>query len=147
VARTPAKRVIPLPRPDPRLSRNLSGGKMDQTPVSVRRPAYYLRQLEARRGINYQAIRRQVFERDSYTCQYCGAKQGTEQWDTMWMDHIIPISKGGKTVLSNLITACARCNNHKRSQDVDKWLRRYSRRPNLSTRKIRQLHNLLVDNK
>lgn len=119
---------------------------MDQTAISVRRPTYYLRQLEARRGINYQAIRKQVFERDSYTCQYCGAKQGNEPWDTMHMDHIIPISKGGKTVLWNLITACEKCNNHKKSQDVDSWLRGYGKHLNMSIRKIRQLHNSLSDN-
>ena len=56
-------------------------------------------------------LRFQVLKRDNYTCQICGrkAKDGVE----LEIDHIVPIAKGGKTVLSNLQTLCKQCNRGK----------------------------------
>lgn len=53
-------------------------------------------------------LRRQIMERDGYTCQICGRymPDGTD----IHIDHIIPVSKGGKTVPGNLQVLCARCN-------------------------------------
>ena len=48
-----------------------------------------------------------VFERDGYTCQYCGAKAPDAE---LHVDHIVPVSKGGGNSLDNLVTACAACN-------------------------------------
>ena len=45
-----------------------------------------------------------VFERDNFTCKHWGKRKDLE------MDHIIPVTKGGKDVLSNLQTLCKRCN-------------------------------------
>lgn len=53
------------------------------------------------------AMRKQVYERDHYTCRKCGTG------DDLTCDHIIPISKGGKTVLRNLQTLCGECNRRK----------------------------------
>lgn len=50
-------------------------------------------------------LRAQVFARDNYTCQYCGIAGGSLQ-----CDHILPVSRGGASDLSNLATACKRCN-------------------------------------
>lgn len=65
-------------------------------------------------------IRYNVLKRDNYTCQICGAtaKEGAK----LHVDHIIPVSKGGKTVMSNLQTLCDRCNlgkGNKTDEDVD----------------------------
>lgn len=51
--------------------------------------------------------RYEVFERDGYTCQYCGAKASDVE---LHVDHIVPVSKGGGNGLDNLVTACATCN-------------------------------------
>lgn len=51
--------------------------------------------------------RKHVFIRDDYRCQYCGS---SEQLN---IDHIIPRSKGGKTVFENCVTSCINCNNKK----------------------------------
>jgi hypothetical protein len=52
-------------------------------------------------------IRFEVFKRDSFTCQYCGA---TPPSATLHIDHINPVSGGGGNHIDNLITACISCN-------------------------------------
>ena len=63
------------------------------------------------RSIMSDALRFQILKRDNYTCQICGrrAKDGVE----LEVDHIIPISKGGKTEPRNLQTLCKSCNRGK----------------------------------
>lgn len=60
------------------------------------------------RKIMNDDIRYNVLKRDNYSCQICGAtaKDGAK----LHVDHIIPVSKGGKTVMKNLQTLCERCN-------------------------------------
>ena len=50
-----------------------------------------------------------VKKRDRYTCQYCGKKGKKE----LTIDHVVPISKGGKSTFENCVTACFRCNSRK----------------------------------
>ncbi|HTQ13323.1 MAG TPA: HNH endonuclease [Rhizomicrobium sp.] len=45
-----------------------------------------------------------VFLRDRFECQYCGAD------DDLTFDHLIPRSRGGRTTWENVVTACAPCN-------------------------------------
>jgi len=52
-------------------------------------------------------LRFEVFKRDNFTCQYCGAKAPDV---LLHVDHITPVAKGGKNTLMNLITACENCN-------------------------------------
>lgn len=54
--------------------------------------------------------RRNVYIRDGYVCQICG-KPGTR--DTLNLDHVVPVSKGGRSCWENVITACIRCNHFK----------------------------------
>ena len=54
--------------------------------------------------------RRNLFERDNHTCQYCGRRVGG---DRVSIDHVIPRSKGGETSWSNCVLACVRCNSTK----------------------------------
>ena len=53
-------------------------------------------------------LRYQVLQRDQFRCQICGATK--EDGVKLHVDHILPVSKGGKTELSNLRTLCDRCN-------------------------------------
>ncbi len=51
--------------------------------------------------------RKSIHQRDNYTCQYCGSTK------TVSIDHIFPVSKGGKSTWENTVTACHRCNSKK----------------------------------
>ena len=51
-----------------------------------------------------------VFQRDSYTCQYCGKRFDPRQLN---IDHVIPRDKGGPTTWENVVTSCVPCNSRK----------------------------------
>ena len=48
-----------------------------------------------------------VFLRDRFTCQYCGARED------LTFDHVVPRSKGGVTSWENVVAACSGCNLRK----------------------------------
>jgi 5-methylcytosine-specific restriction endonuclease McrA len=52
--------------------------------------------------------RKNLLERDNYTCQYCGQKKMP-----LTIDHIIPKASGGKDSWDNLVAACRSCNQKK----------------------------------
>jgi 5-methylcytosine-specific restriction endonuclease McrA len=60
--------------------------------------------------------KRNIFLRDAYVCQYCGTNV-TEV--TATLDHVLPVSKGGKTTWENSTTACKTC-NYKKAAHVGK---------------------------
>lgn len=51
--------------------------------------------------------RKAVFLRDLYTCQYCNEPFAVKD---LTLDHVLPLSKGGKTEWENIVTACKKCN-------------------------------------
>ena len=53
-------------------------------------------------------IRFAIYKRDGYRCRKCGRKT-----NDLEIDHILPISKGGKTCIDNLQTLCRSCNSAK----------------------------------
>jgi len=55
--------------------------------------------------------RRNLFDRDNYTCQYCGDKPVKLE-----VEHVIPRAKGGKNTWQNVTTACRQCNAYKRDR-------------------------------
>ncbi len=55
-----------------------------------------------------ESLRYDILKRDGFRCQICGASQ--KDGVKLQVDHIIPVSKGGKTIKSNLQTLCSRCN-------------------------------------
>lgn len=48
-------------------------------------------------------------------CVYCGSLE-VKRWD-----HLIPISKGGETVLGNMVPACSRCDDSRRDIPYEEW--------------------------
>jgi 5-methylcytosine-specific restriction endonuclease McrA len=68
-----------------------------------------LREYEKRKTtIRYSKYN--VFLRDGYTCQYCGDDVSRK---TATLDHVLPVSHGGKTTFENTVCACATCNANK----------------------------------
>jgi predicted transcriptional regulator len=64
---------------------------------------------------SWAELRQQVFKRDGFKCVYCG---GTEQ---LSCDHSTPITRGGLTIISNLVTACKACNSSKGKLTPVEW--------------------------
>jgi 5-methylcytosine-specific restriction endonuclease McrA len=52
-------------------------------------------------------------------CAYCGATDRPLQRDC-----VLPISRGGRYTLDNVVPACASCNASKCNDEVTGWLRR-----------------------
>jgi 5-methylcytosine-specific restriction endonuclease McrA len=52
--------------------------------------------------------RYEIFNRDRYTCQYCGV-----QSRNLTLDHVLPRFRGGQHTWENVVSACVACNRHK----------------------------------
>ncbi|MGN0489818.1 MAG: homing endonuclease associated repeat-containing protein [Ruminococcus sp.] len=61
------------------------------------------------RDINLR-LRFRVMQRDNFKCCACGASPAKDPAIELHIDHIIPWSKGGETVIENLQTLCSKCN-------------------------------------
>lgn len=55
-------------------------------------------------------LRWHVLQRDRFTCCACGASPAHTPVVELHVDHVVPWSKGGETVLENLQTLCSVCN-------------------------------------
>ena len=51
-----------------------------------------------------------LYIRDLYTCQYCNTPYTKAN---LTLDHVLPLSKGGKTNWLNIVAACRSCNSIK----------------------------------
>lgn len=55
-------------------------------------------------------------------CGYCGRKQSRRIKITK--EHVVPVSKGGLTIRSNVIPACSTCNCSKGDREMEDWFKR-----------------------
>ena len=60
------------------------------------------------RGQLSDSLRYDILRRDRFRCVICGAS--ADDGARLHVDHIIPVSKGGKSEYDNLRTLCERCN-------------------------------------
>lgn len=81
--------------------------------------------------------RNNLFLRDDQQCQYCLKHFQRSQ---LTIDHVMPISRGGPHKWTNVVTACAKCNNKKGSQTPEEFGKPLKKKPfkpkNLKYRKI-----------
>jgi len=54
--------------------------------------------------------RQNIYLRDNFRCQYCGARVSSQDLN---LDHVIPRALGGKTTWENIVTCCIPCNVQK----------------------------------
>jgi len=66
--------------------------------------------------VTKNSFRREIINNWEGCCAYCGS-----QPEKITLDHVIPKVKGGMTVPSNLVPACAGCNVSKNHCDVWQW--------------------------
>ena len=76
----------------------------------TRVPAIIMLKEMYRRKRNPRFSRYNLYLRDMFTCQYCIKPFPQSQ---LTMDHVLPLSKGGKTNWENIVTACRPCNGKK----------------------------------
>jgi len=65
------------------------------------------------RALMTAKLRSFIKQRDSFTCQACSLSTRDEPNLLLEVDHIVPISRGGLSEMSNLQTLCWRCNRAK----------------------------------
>lgn len=78
---------------------------------ALRAPAVVrlLRQVHKRRA-PIRFSRQNLFARDGFRCQYCGAHKAMPD---LTYDHVLPRHQGGRTDWHNIVTACGPCNRQK----------------------------------
>jgi len=91
-------------------------------PVSQSRRARATRRRAGRmaRADNDLTAAEWIAIRDAWACcAYCGAADRPLQKDC-----VLPLSRGGRYTLENVVPACGSCNASKRNDEVTSWLRR-----------------------
>ena len=89
----------------------ISTNKIYQIFQLIKEREEHRRSKEYQRNILSSSMRYNVLKRNNFRCQICG--RSAQDGVTLEVDHIIPISKGGKTEYSNLRTLCKDCNRGK----------------------------------
>ncbi|WP_232729900.1 HNH endonuclease [Paenibacillus phocaensis] len=64
----------------------------------------------------FREYRKTVLKRDRYTCLWCGEPATT-------VDHLMPSSKGGSDLPTNLIASCSECNSRRGNRSAITYLK------------------------
>ena len=86
-------------------------------PIILNQRTEYQKSKMYQREIMTDSLRYDVLKRDGYKCKVCGAS--ASDGAKLEVDHIIPISKGGKSIIDNLQTLCMSCNRGKSDKDFE----------------------------
>ncbi len=86
----------------------------------VVRLGYYVKRPNQR----VKFTKRTVLARDRYTCQYCG-----QQTRDLTLDHVIPKTRKGETIWTNVVAACRKCNGVKGGRAMKEAGMRLLRQP------------------
>ena len=73
-------------------------------------PAHVKREREKARALRATGWWRAQLQRG--VCHYCGKNVGAAN---LTMDHVVPVSRGGKSTRGNCVPCCKECNNRKKS--------------------------------
>jgi 5-methylcytosine-specific restriction endonuclease McrA len=72
-------------------------------------------------------------------CAYCGAADRALQRDC-----VLPISRGGRYTVSNVVPACGTCNTSKCNAEVTSWLRRKRLDEHLFLTRLAEIQSALL---
>ena len=86
----------------------------------IRTPSSHIRIPRVIQLVHYDRVphrevrftRRNIFYRDRNRCQYCGKVFAQRDLN---LDHVVPLSRGGRSEWTNVVTACVPCNSRKGS--------------------------------
>lgn len=67
-----------------------------------------------------------VYRRDGFACQYCGAQPSAS---ALTLDHVTPRSRGGATSWTNVVACCSSCNAKKADRTPDEARMTLARKP------------------
>jgi len=70
--------------------------------------------------------RKNIYRRDRNTCQYCGRTFKPEELN---IDHVLPLSRGGKNIWENVVCSCISCNLRKGNKTLRETGMRLIRKP------------------
>jgi len=77
---------------------------------SVLRLAHLVRRPHPR----VKLVKKEIFRRDGYRCQYCGRRTSR-----LTIDHVVPRRLGGKHRWDNVVSACPSCNRKKGGKNLE----------------------------
>jgi 5-methylcytosine-specific restriction endonuclease McrA len=95
-----------------RALRQVIGTDAEELTIKVPAVAVLRRKISATKtGVKFSKIN--VCLRDDFSCQFCGKKLPMSQLN---YDHVVPRSRGGRTVWENIVMSCLPCNDKKRNR-------------------------------
>ncbi len=78
--------------------------------------------MKSKRSNIALSLRFAVLQRDRFSCVACGRSPAKSREVVLHVDHIRPVSKGGKNEIKNLQTLCFDCNIGKGAVYEGRWL-------------------------
>jgi 5-methylcytosine-specific restriction endonuclease McrA len=75
--------------------------------------------------------RKNILARDGYRCQYCGKRFAASD---LSIDHVVPKSRGGKSIWTNVAASCGRCNTRKGDRMPEEAGMRLQHKPEIPKR-------------
>lgn len=100
--------------------KNTKTGKARRKRAALNRKAFI-------RNAECNFISQREFDKLARTpCFYCGSKQ------YLTIDHIVPLSRGGRHSIGNLVSACNMCNATKNARFITEWVKENPQLPTQS---------------
>ena len=81
----------------------------------VHRQAYHRRRAMQKQNGVFIILHKELKRLYSSPCNYCGAKQN------ITADHVVPIARGGRHSIGNLVPCCKSCNSRKQHSYIMEW--------------------------
>ena len=82
--------------------------QIEEAFVKIEHQNTFQAQKQEERSKMSDSLRYDILKRDGFKCTICGAS--AQDGAKLHVDHILPVSKGGKTTKNNLRTLCSNCN-------------------------------------